>query len=87
MYFVGLDERLLAYQPTQYPGPESGLLLSMPIARETTHGDKCFRGATGTFWNNLTPNIKNYKTLDTFKKQVKTTSFHFSLFQFNKQYI
>jgi len=51
---------------------ESGAFFAVPATRGVTYGNKRFRKAAATLWNNLSVTIRKCKTLDTFKKKIKT---------------
>jgi len=51
---------------------ESGTFLAVPTTRGVTSVNRCFRKDAVTLWNNVPVNIRKCKTLDTFKKKIKT---------------
>jgi len=65
-----LEELVIPYQPTRSLRSESGAFLAVP-----TYGNRCFRKAAATLWNNLPVTIRKCKTIDTFKKKIKTNLF------------
>ena len=50
-------------------------VLAIPTTRGVTYCNICFRKAAATLWNNLPVTIRKCKTLDTFKKKIKTNIF------------
>ena len=70
-----LEELVVPYQPTRSLRSEPGTFLAAPTACGETYGNRCFRKAAATLWNNLPVTIRNCKTLDTFKKKIKTNLF------------
>jgi len=70
-----LEELVVPYQPTMSLQSESETFLAVPTTRGVTHGNRCFRKAAATLWNNLPITIRKCKTLDTFKKKIKTNLF------------
>ena len=70
-----LEELVVPYQPTRSLRSESGAFLAVPTTRGVTYGNRCFRKASATLWNNLPVTIRKCKTLDTFKKKIKTNLF------------
>ena len=70
-----LEELVVPYQPTRSLRSESGAFLAVPTTRGVTYGNRCFRKAAATLWNNLPVTIRKCKTLDTFKKKIKTNLF------------
>ncbi|KAK2156170.1 hypothetical protein LSH36_220g06021 [Paralvinella palmiformis] len=70
-----LEELVVPYQPTRSLRSESGAFLALPTTRGVTYGNRCFRKAAATLWNNLPVTIRKCKTLDTFKKKIKTNLF------------
>ena len=67
-----LEKFVVPYQPTRSLQSEFGAFLSVPT---TQYSNRCFRKAAATLWNNLLVNIRKCKTLDTFKKKIKTNLF------------
>jgi len=65
-----LEELVVPYQLTRSLRSESGAFLAVPTTRGVTYGNRCFRKDAVTLWNNV--NIRKCKTLDTFKKKIKT---------------
>ena len=63
------------YQPTRCLRSEFGSFLAVPTTRGVTYGNRCFRKAAATLWNNLPVTIRKCNTLDTFKKKIKTNIF------------
>ena len=59
---------------------DSGAFLAVPTTRGVTYGNRCFRKASATLWNNLPVTIRKCKTLDIFKKKIKTNLFVSALF-------
>jgi hypothetical protein len=47
-------------------------MIQQPRVRTKTHGDKRFDKTASTFWNNLPSETRNKKSLEIFKKNVKT---------------
>jgi len=74
-----LEELVVQYQSTRSIRSESGAFLAVPTTRGVTYGNRCFRKAAATLWNNLPVTIKKCKTLDIFKKKIKLI-FSFQLF-------
>ena len=70
-----LEELVVPYQPTRSLRSESGAFLAVPTIRGVTYGNRCFRKAAATLWNNLPVTIRKCKTFDTFKKKLKTNLF------------
>jgi len=75
-----LEELVIPYQPTRSPWSESGAFLAAPRTRGVTYGNRCFRKAATTLWNNLQGTITKCKTFDTFKKRIKLILFLLQLF-------
>ena len=72
-----LEELVVQYQQTRSLRSESGAFLAVSTTRGVTYGNRCFRKAAATLWNNLPVTIKKCKSLDTFKTKIKTC-FRFS---------
>lgn len=53
----------------------SKVLLSVPKSRTVTYGDRSFRKAAATLWNNLPEHFKEAKSVSLFKKMLKTHLF------------
>ena len=70
-----LEEFVLPYQPTRFLRSDSGAFLAVPTTRGVSYGNRCFRKGAATLWNNLPVTIRKCKTLDTFKKKIKTYLF------------
>ena len=70
-----LTELTVPYQPTGFLRSESGVFLAVLTTRGVTYGNRCFRKVAATLWNNLPVTIRKCKTLDTFKKKIKTNLF------------
>ena len=68
-----LKELVVTYQLTR--SLRSGVFLAVPKTRGVAYGNRCFRKAAATLWNNLPVTIRKCKTLDTFKKKIKTNLF------------
>jgi hypothetical protein len=67
-----LEELVVPYQLTRSLRSESGAFLAVPTTRGVTYRNRCFRKDAVTLWNNVPVNIRKCKTLDTFKKKIKT---------------
>ena len=67
-------EEPFAYHPTISLRSESGSLLTLPQTCGVMYSNTFFRNAASTLWDILPVNIKQYRTLDAFKK-VKTNLF------------
>ena len=63
-----LEELVVPYQPTRSLQSESRAFLAVPTKRGVTYGNRCFRKAAATIWNNLLVTIRKCKTIDTLKK-------------------
>jgi len=48
-----LEDLVVPYQPTRSLRAESGSFLAVSTTRGVTYGNRCFRKAVGTLWNNL----------------------------------
>jgi len=78
-----LKELVVLYQPTRSLRFESGAFLAVQTTRVVTYGNRCFRKAAATLWNNVPVTSRKCKTFDTFKKKI-----FFCLFQlFVDEYI
>jgi len=58
-----LEELVIPYQPTKSLRSESGAFLAVPTCG-VTYGNRCFRKAAATLWNNFPVTIRKCKTLD-----------------------
>ncbi|KAK2138864.1 hypothetical protein LSH36_2299g00008 [Paralvinella palmiformis] len=52
-----LEELVVPYQPRRSLRSESGAFLAVPTTRGVIYGNRCFRKAAPTLWNNLPVNI------------------------------
>jgi len=53
----------------------TGAFLAVPTTRGVTYGNRCFRKAAATLWDNLPVTIRKCNTPDTFKEKIKTNLF------------
>ena len=67
-----LKKPVVLYRPTRSLRSESGAFLAVPTTRGVRYGNRCFRKAAVALWNNFSVTIRRCKTLDTFKKKIKT---------------
>ena len=70
-----LEDLVVPYQPTRSLRSESEAFLAIPTTRGVTYDNRCFRKAAASIWNNLPVTIRKCKTIDTFKKKIKTILF------------
>jgi len=56
-----LEELVVPYQPTMSLRSEPGAFLAVPTTRGVTYGNRCFRKAAATLWNNLPVIIRKCK--------------------------
>ena len=62
-------------QPSRSLRSSSQSLLAVPHTRTAQYGDRCFRAAAATLWNQLPEDIKEARTLSIFCKRLKTYLF------------
>ena len=70
-----LSDMLSIYRPTRSLRSESTISLTVPRTRTATYGDRTFRKAAATVWNNLPANIRNSNSCSSFQRQLKTFIF------------
>lgn len=70
-----LAELVVPYHPARALRSDSELLLAVPRTNTATYGNRCFNKATATLWNNIPLDIREAKSLFTFKAKVKTHLF------------
>ena len=70
-----MTEMLTRYRPSRTLRSSNSVTLSVPKVRTTTFGDRQFNTATSKLWNALPHSIRNAKTLDHFRKLLKTHLF------------
>lgn len=62
-------------QPTRTLRSANRSLLTVPKTRTATYGDRTFRKAAATLWNNLPQQLKESESVHQFKRQLKTNLF------------
>ena len=70
-----MENMLLPYQPKRHLRSECLLLLEVPRTRTARYGDRAFSKAAPMLWNKLPLDIRQSKTLTTFKGKLKTHLF------------
>ena len=70
-----LRDLLEVYVPTRSLRSETGLQLAVPRTRLATFGDRAYYKVAPQLWNALPINIKESKSVDIFKKSLKTHLF------------
>ena len=72
---VYLRDLVTIYQPNRPLRSGTECLITVPRTRTVTYGNRCFSKAAAFLWNSLPANIRQSKTLISFKKNVKTHLF------------
>ncbi|KAK2162053.1 hypothetical protein LSH36_105g04043 [Paralvinella palmiformis] len=54
-----LEELVVPYQPTKSLRSQTGAFLAVPTTRGVTYGNRCFRKAAATLWNNLQRTLRH----------------------------
>ena len=67
-----IKELVTLYQPGRSLRSESSLRLVVPSVRTKTYGQRTFSWAAAHLWNNLPVDIRQCKSIECFKKQLKT---------------
>ena len=72
---VYLNNLIQRYKPNRLLRSSTELQLCVPTSQTTTYGHRCFSKSAPMLWNGLPNNIRDSKTLETFKKLLKTHFF------------
>ena len=72
---IYLSELIHKYKPTRSLRSESKSLLTKPVIKTSTYGNRRFDYSSATLWNSLSEEVKCAKNIDEFKKLVKTFLF------------
>lgn len=72
---VYLTELVKPYTPRRSLRSESELLLTVPVIKTKTYGERRFDKAASTLWNGLPRHLKTLNSLDAFKRSLKTYLF------------
>lgn len=67
-----ISDMVQRYQPARPLRSECKSLLIVPKTYTATYGNRCFSKLSAEMWNNLPDEVKNAKTLNSYKKQLKT---------------
>jgi hypothetical protein len=68
-----LEELITIHQPTRALRSENQSMLKPPSdARIRTYGDRRFDTAAARLWNNLPNSLRNFQSVDSFKRDLKT---------------
>ena len=70
-----LSDLIEQYSPPRLLRSDSQLLLCVPKSRTKTYGDRAFANIAPRLWNNLPPSIRCAKTVEAFKRHLKTHLF------------
>ena len=70
-----IDKLVVPYQPTMSLRSESGAFLAVPTTRGVTYGNRCFRKAAATLWNNLPVTSESARPLIPSKRRLKLIFF------------
>ena len=70
-----ISDMLNVYQPRRTLRSMDSVTVEVPRARTVTYGDRKFQCSAAELWNALPAHIRGAKTLNTFKKLVKTHLF------------
>jgi hypothetical protein len=70
-----MSEMLTVYQPRRTLRSAGEVTLVTPKVKSVTYGDRQFKYKAAKLWNSLSSNIQEAKTLETFKKLLKTHFF------------
>ena len=70
-----IKDLLSWYDPSRMLRSTANLQLTVPQTRLSTYGDRAFSVVAPKLWNNLPVHLKTSKTLDEFKKKLKTHLF------------
>jgi hypothetical protein len=74
-----MSEMITMYQPKRTLRSAEFLILDVPKVKSATYGDRQFKYQAAKLWNSLPPNIRQARTLETFKKLLKT---HFFIIEY-----
>lgn len=70
-----MSEMVETYRPTRSLRSQHSLSLVVHRTKTVTYGNRSFQAAAPTLWNSLPPHIQDLKTINTFKRALKTHLF------------
>ena len=75
-----LSELVKSYCPSRSLRSEHAMQLEVPRTRTRLYGGRRFDASASTLWNSLPISLKQAKTLNTFKRDLKTHLFKLAYF-------